>query len=83
MLMHYAISATDDMSVNEIHLQKMMFQIMKIMGFDPEDAGYRPHRYGPYSDLIMECERKLNPMDSCLGGATAWSWMSPRGARSP
>jgi uncharacterized protein YwgA len=62
LLILYAINATDGKAVNEVHLQKIMFQTMKILKADPEDAGYRAHYYGPYSDVIKEEEKSLESL---------------------
>lgn len=59
LLILFAINSTDGKSVNETHLQKIMFQAMKILDIDPEDVGFRPHYYGPYSDMIKEYEDQL------------------------
>lgn len=50
----YAVNTTGGIKVNETHLQKMIFQIMKVMKKDPKMVGYRPHNYGPYSDMVNE-----------------------------
>lgn len=59
LLILFAINSTDSKSVNERHLQKIMFQASKILDIDPEDVGFRPHYCGPYSDMIKEYEDQL------------------------
>ncbi len=59
LLMLYAINATETKSLNEVHLQKIMFQTMKVLKCDPKDVGYRAHLYGPYSDCINEEKKEL------------------------
>jgi len=62
LLILYAINATDDKSVNKIHLQKIMFQTMKVLKVDPKDVGYRPHHHGPFSDKINEEKNSLESL---------------------
>lgn len=62
LLILYAINATDGNAVNEVHLQKIMFQTMKVLKVDPETVGYRAHFYGPYSDTIKENEKSLESL---------------------
>lgn len=62
LLILFAINSTDSKSVNETHLQKIMFQALKILDIDPEDVGFRPHYYGPYSDMIKEYEDQLKTL---------------------
>ena len=59
LLILYAINATENKSVNKIHLQKIMFQTMKVLKVDPKEVGYRPHRHGPFSEDINEEKNKL------------------------
>ncbi len=59
LLILYAIYSTDSKSVNETHLQKIIFQITKAIGANPDDLGFRPHLYGPYSDTVKEEKSSL------------------------
>lgn len=62
LLILYAINATDNKAVDETHIQKIMFQAMKVMKIDPEVVGYRAHHLGPYSDNIKEEVKSLKSL---------------------
>lgn len=55
----FLIRSSGNVPVNETHLQKIFFQAMKILGMDPKDLGFRPHKYGPYSDFVNENKVEL------------------------
>ena len=59
MLILYVLGKMDDGALKETHFQKAMFRAMLILGYDPREAGYRPHFYGPYSDLMTEKKTSL------------------------
>lgn len=59
LLILFAIYSAGGRSLGETHLQKIMFQTMKVMNYDPDDLEYRAHYYGPYSDVIKESEDSL------------------------
>lgn len=61
-LILYAINSTESKSLDDTHLQKIIFQILKLLKKNPEDFGYRPHYYGPYSDAINENKESLKSM---------------------
>ena len=61
MLILYVMGKMDDGALKETHFQKAMFRAMLILGYNPEDVGYRPHFYGPYSDLMAE--KKVSLLD--------------------
>ncbi len=58
----YVVRSADDVPINETHLQKMMFQVMKATKHDPKAAGFRPHHFGPYSDPINEGKESLKDL---------------------
>lgn len=62
MLILYAINAANGRTVNETHLQKILFQTMKVLNIDPDDVGFRAHYYGPYSDTVKEYEDSLKTL---------------------
>ncbi len=62
LLILYVINSTNGKSVNETHLQKIIFQTMKILDVNPEDVGFRPHYYGPFSDMVKESEDMLKTL---------------------
>jgi len=48
----YAVNRAPDGVPTKTHYQKMMYLILKAMGNNPQNAGYRPHHFGPYSDVV-------------------------------
>lgn len=62
LLILYVINSTNGKSVNETHLQKIIFQTMKILDVNPEDVGFRSHYYGPFSDMVKESEDMLKTL---------------------
>lgn len=59
MMILYAIQAADGVPLGKTHFQKIMFQTLKILDIDPDDAGYRAHHYGPFSNYIEEHKESL------------------------
>ncbi len=59
LLMLYAINSTESKSVDETHLQKIIFQVTKAIGANPDDLGFRPHLYGPFSETVKEERESL------------------------
>ena len=59
MLILYVLGKMNEGSLSETQFQKAMFRAMLILGIDPINAGYRPHFYGPYSDLMTEKRQGL------------------------
>ena len=62
LLILYVINSTNGRSVDEIHLQKIMFQAIEILEVEPEDVGFGPHYYGPFSDMVKESEDMLKTL---------------------
>jgi len=58
-LILYSVNATYGKALDDTHLQKIIFQILKIIDADPEAFDYRPHLYGPYSDAVEEEKKSL------------------------
>ncbi len=58
-LILYTIDSTETKSISNTHLQKIIFQILRMLKQDPKDYGYRPHHYGPYSDSVNENKESL------------------------
>lgn len=58
-LILYSVNATGGKALDDTHLQKIIFQILKIIDADPETFDYRPHFYGPYSDAVEEEKKSL------------------------
>lgn len=59
MLILYVLGKMDDGALGETQFQKALFRTMLILGIDPVQAGFRPHFYGPYSDLMSETKKSL------------------------
>jgi uncharacterized protein YwgA len=62
LLILFAINATNGKALNETHLQKIMFQTMKVLKTNPDNVGYRAHYFGPYSDMIKESKDSLESL---------------------
>ena len=59
MLILYVLGKMNDGTLDEVQFQKAMFRALLILGIDPAAVGYRPHFYGPYSDLMEEKKKGL------------------------
>lgn len=56
----YAVNRAPKGVPTKTHYQKMMYLIIKALGNDPRDtAGYRPHHFGPYSDMVEDWRDSL------------------------
>lgn len=58
-LILYVLRSNGGKPLDEIHLQKIMFQTMKLLGVNPENVDFRPNLYGPYSVRITEEKESL------------------------
>jgi len=56
MLVLYAVNKAPDGIPTKTHYQKIIYLVLKALKNDPKVAGYRPHRFGPYS-ARAECWR--------------------------
>ena len=56
----YVVNKAPNGVPTKTHYQKMMYLVLKAMGNDPRVAAlYRPHHFGPYSDMADEWRESL------------------------
>lgn len=58
-LMLYVLNNNGKQPVGNTHLQKIMFQTIRILGKNPKSLKYEPNKFGPYSSLVEEKKRNL------------------------
>ena len=75
ILSRYIIGKISGAALDEVQFQAAAYRILRILDIDPTSFGYRPHIYGPRSDLMDAKRRELE--DGCAGVFPTWSDVAP------
>lgn len=68
ILAQYVIGKISSAALDEVQFQAAAYRILRILDIDPTSFGYRPHIYGPRSDLMDAKRREMEARLSRLLG---------------
>jgi len=58
-LVLYTVGQIENGVKTDVHLQKLLFLTINALDRDPEDFGYKPHKFGPDSEIVRVVNDEL------------------------